>query len=59
MASAYGFVFALGVGALVGVRGLYPRPLGMNTLFFAGHMVGVTGALIAAALLLHGAATAL
>jgi hypothetical protein len=57
--SAYGFVFALGVGAWAGVRGLAPRPVGVNTVFFAGHVVGVTGVLVAAALLLYGAAGAM
>ncbi len=57
--SAYGFVFALGLGALAGVRGLSPRPWGRDTVFFAGHVLGATGALVAAALLLYGAAMAL
>lgn len=52
--SAYGFVFALGVGAWVGERGLRPVPLGINTLFFLGHAVGATGAIVGMSLVLYG-----
>lgn len=57
--SAYGFVLALAVGALGGVRGLTAKPWGLNTLFFAAHVVGVVGAFVAAALLAWGAFGAL
>lgn len=54
VASAYGFVFALGVGAWVGERGLVPVPLGRNSLFFVGHAVGAGGAIVGAGLVLVG-----
>lgn len=43
VSSGYGFVFALAVGAWTGHRGLTPKPYGMNTLFFLGHVVGAVG----------------
>lgn len=52
--SAYGFVFALGVGAWAGERGLSPVPLGSNTLFFLGHVVGATGAIVGMGFVLYG-----
>lgn len=54
VASAYGFVFALAVGAWVGERGLVPLPLGRNSLFFLGHAVGAGGAVVGAGLVLVG-----
>jgi hypothetical protein len=54
VASAYGFVFALAVGAWVGERGLAPVPLGRNSLFFAGHAIGAGGAVVGAGLVLVG-----
>jgi len=51
--SAYGFVFALGVGAWVGERGLNPIPLGVNTLFFVGHALGATGAIVGVGVVLY------
>ena len=52
--SAYGFVFALIVGAWAGERGLNPIPVGVNSLFFAGHAVGATGATVGMGLVLYG-----
>lgn len=52
--SAYGFVFALIVGAWAGERGLKPVPAGVNSLFFVGHAVGATGAIVGVGLLLCG-----
>lgn len=52
--SAYCFVFALGVGAWVGKRGLNPIPLGVNTLFFVGHAVGATGAIVGVGVVICG-----
>jgi uncharacterized membrane protein len=52
--SAYGFVFALIVGAWAGERGLNPIPWGLNSLFFVGHAVGATGALVGMGLVLYG-----
>jgi hypothetical protein len=54
VASAYGFVFALGGGAWFGERGLNPLPLGVNTLFFVGHAVGATGAIVGVGAVLSG-----
>lgn len=54
VASAYGFVFALGVGAWVGERGLTPVPLGRDSLFFVGHAVGAGGAIVGMGLVLMG-----
>ncbi len=54
VASAYGFVFALIVGAWAGERGLNPIPLGVNSLFFVGHAVGATGAMVGMGLVLYG-----
>ncbi len=56
VASGYGFVLALAGGACVGRRGLLPRPFGLETLLFAGHVAGALGALAGTALLLCGAA---
>ena len=54
VASAYGFVFALIGGAWAGERGLNPIPLGVNSLFFVGHAVGATGAIVGMGLVLYG-----
>ena len=54
VASAYGFVFALAVGAWVGERGLVPVPLGRNSLFFVGHAIGAGGAVVGTGLVLVG-----
>jgi len=52
--SGYGFVFALVVGAATRQRALTPRPFGLNTLLFAGHMVGAAGAIVAMCIVLYG-----
>jgi len=52
--SGYGFVFALVVGAGTGYRALTPRPLGINTLLFTGHLVGAIGAVLALCIVLYG-----
>jgi len=57
--SAYGFMLALAVGALVGIRGLTPKPWGICTLFFAAHLLGAAGAFVGAGVLLYGALMAL
>lgn len=54
VASAYGFVFALAVGAWAGERGLVPLPMDRRTVFFVGHAVGATGAVVGAGLVLVG-----
>jgi hypothetical protein len=52
--SGYGFVFAFIIGALKGIRGLIPLPLGLNTILFMGHFIGATGSFIGMALLILG-----
>jgi hypothetical protein len=58
-AAGYGFVFAMTVGAWTGRRGLSPRPWGLNTVLFIGHVVGAAGSLVAVGLLCYGALKAL
>lgn len=52
--SGYSFVFALVVGAATGQRALTPLPLGVNTLLFAGHFIGATGAILGVCVFLYG-----
>jgi uncharacterized membrane protein len=52
--SGYGFVFALVIGAATRQRALTPRPFGLNTLLFAGHLVGAAGAIVAICIVLYG-----
>ncbi len=52
--SGYGFVVALPLGAWKGHRGLQPKPRGINTIVYAGNMVGAGGALIGTLLLIYG-----
>ena len=52
--SGYGFVFALVVGAGTGRRALTPRPPGINTLLFLGHMIGAVGAVFGMCIVLFG-----
>jgi hypothetical protein len=59
VASAYGFVFALVGGAITGIRGLTPRPWGLNTVLYLGHAIGAAGSLVGTVLLAYGLATAL
>lgn len=54
VASGYGFVFALVVGAWMRRRGLLPWPVGVNTLLFAGHLIGAVGAILGIAILIYG-----
>jgi hypothetical protein len=54
VASGYGFSFALIVGAAVGNRGLDPRPVGINTWFFLGHLIGAIGSVVGGTILLLG-----
>jgi hypothetical protein len=55
VASIYAGVFALGVGPILGVRGLEPTPPLANQLAFGANLVLALGSLIAAALLVRGA----
>jgi len=52
--SAYGFVFALIFGACKGYRGLQPKPLGSNTIFFLGHVIGATGVVLGMSIVIYG-----
>jgi len=54
VASGYGFVFALVVGAWMGRRGLTPWPVGVNTLLFSGHLIGAVGAFLGMCVVLYG-----
>ena len=59
VASGYGFVFAMTVGAWSGLRALSPKPWGVNTLLFTGHAIGAVGSLLGIGLVLWGALFAL
>lgn len=52
--SGYGFIFAFIIGAWKGIRGLTPKPFGLNTILFIGHFVGATGSFIGIAILTYG-----
>lgn len=54
VASAYGFTFALVLGAITGVRGLRPLGSALNVVAFIGNMVGVAGSLFGVALAVYG-----
>lgn len=53
--SIYAGVFALGLGPILGVRGLEPTPPPANILAFTANVVLALGSLIASALLVRGA----
>ena len=52
--SGSGFVFAFIIGAWKGIRGLTPKPFGLNTILFIGHFTGATGSFIGIAILIYG-----
>lgn len=52
--AGYGFVFAFTAGSLKKIRGLTPIPYGLNTILFAGHVIGITGSLLGTTLLIFG-----
>lgn len=52
--SGYAFVYAFLIGALKGIRGLWMKPFGLNTVLFAGHFIGATGSLMGTAILIYG-----
>ena len=52
--SGYGFVYAFIIGALKDIRGLTPRPYGLNTVLFTGHFIGVSGSLVGIVILIYG-----
>jgi hypothetical protein len=55
VASVYAGVFSLGVGPILGVRGLAPTPPPANILAFAANVVLALGSLLASVLLVRGA----
>ncbi len=52
--SGCGFIFAMVIGALKGVRGLTLKPYGLNSLLFIGHLIGAVGSIIAISILIYG-----
>jgi hypothetical protein len=59
VASGYGFVVAFTIGAWKGYRGLTAKPYGLNTILFAGHIVGASGSLIGIAIVIYGSLKAI
>ena len=57
--SGYGFVMALPLGAWKGYRGLVPKPHGINTIVYAGNVIGVVGSLVGIAIVIFGSLRAL
>lgn len=57
--SGYGFVAALPLGAWTGQRGLKSRPNGINTVVYAGNLIGALGSMLATLILIYGAWNAL
>jgi len=54
IAAGYGFVFALTIGAWKGLRGLTIKPYGLNTILFAGHIIGAFCSLIGIIIFIYG-----
>lgn len=52
--AGWSFAFALIGGAVTGIRGLTPRPWGLGTVLFAGHLLGAVGSTLGVALLAWG-----
>ncbi len=52
--AGYGFVFAFTVGSWKGIRSLTPKPYGLNTILFVGHIIGISGSLLGTAILIFG-----
>jgi hypothetical protein len=44
----------MAVGAWFGQRGLTPRPVGANTVFFLGHVIGAVGSVVGISIVLYG-----
>jgi len=59
LGTAYGFMTALLVEAITGVRGIQPTGPAANWVAFAGNTIGVLGALLGVLLTLMGARAAL
>lgn len=54
VASGWGFTIAMIAGALTGIRGLAPQPLGWNTILFLAHLIGAGGATIGVGIIVYG-----
>jgi hypothetical protein len=52
--SGYSFAFAVIVGAWRGYRGLKPKPVGFNTIFFLGHVIGAVASVLGMSVVLYG-----
>ncbi len=52
--AGYAFAVTFPVGAWKGYRGLTPRPYGLNTILFLGHVIGAIGSLIGIAIVIYG-----
>ena len=52
--SGYGFTFAFILGAITGHRALTPKPYGLSTILFLGHMIGAVGSISAISIILYG-----
>jgi len=52
--AGYGFILAFTAGSLKKIRGLTPKPYGLNTILFACHVIGITGSLLGTTLLISG-----
>jgi hypothetical protein len=54
VASGYGFVVAFTLGAWKGLRGLTPKPYGLNTVLYGAHVIGAFGSIIGILILIYG-----
>lgn len=54
VASGYGFVFAMLIGAWKGIRGLTLKPYGLNTFLFCGHVIGAIGSFMGIIIVIYG-----
>jgi len=57
--SGYGFVMAFTIGAWKGLRGLTPKPYGLNTILFVAHIIGALGSLVGVLITIYGALRAI
>jgi len=59
VAAGYGFVVAFTIGAWKGLRGLTPKPYGLNTILFVAHIIGAFGSLIGITITIYGSLKAI
>ena len=52
--SGYGFVVAFTIGARKGIRGLTPKPYGLNTILFVTHIIVALGSLVGISITIYG-----